>query len=181
MIRGSLIAVLLLRAVSAQSPSAGWLLVAAPASNDPELARTVVLLLRSDANGAVGLIVNEPSPVPVSTLFPRAASARAKSMPIYKGGPLRMGINGLVRGKSAGPDRSLVFGDVYLVSNKLDLEALVSQSPPDLSLRVYVGLCGWTPGQLKGELQRGVWSPHRPSAAVVFDPRPESVWQKLTH
>lgn len=163
-------------AAAAEAPSKGWLLVASPSSDDPDLARTVVLLLRSDAQGAIGLIVNQPTPVPVTTLF-----ARARSMMIYKGGPLRMGVNGLVREKSRAPARSLVFGDVYLVSSKPDLEALASKALPDGSLRVYVGLCGWTAGQLAGELQRGVWSLHSPSATVVFDPRPESVWSRLTH
>lgn len=157
---------------AAQEPARGSLLVASPASTDPDFDRSVVLLLRSDAQGSVGLIVNQPSPVPVGTLF-----SSARTGVIYKGGPLRMGINCLVRQKGAG--RSLVFGDVYLISGKPEIEALASHSRPDLPLRIYVGLCGWTAGQLQGELRRGVWSLHTPDAGIVFDPLPQSVWLKL--
>ena len=170
-----MIAVLLsLPVAAADGASKGSLLVAARSNSDLELAGSVVLLLRADAQGAIGIIVNQPTAVSVSTIFPRA-----RQMPVYKGGPLRMGINGLVREKAPGAGRSLVFGDVYLVSNKADIEALVSGSP-DLPLRIYVGLCGWTTGQLAGELQRGVWSLQHPSAAIVFNPRPASIWRSLT-
>jgi putative transcriptional regulator len=172
---GGLIAVLLsLPLAAADGAFKGSLLVASRSNSDPELAGTVVLLLRSDAQGAIGIVVNQPTGVSVSTIFPRAGQ-----MPVYKGGPLRMGINGLVRENAPTAGRSLVFGDVYLVSNKPDLDALVSGSPA-LPLRVYVGLCGWTAGQLAGELRRGVWSIHNPSAAIVFNPRPESIWRSLT-
>ena len=115
------------------------------------------------------MIVNQPSPVPVSTIFPKA-----KPMMIFKGGPLRMGINALIRQK--GPGRSLVFGDVYLVSEKAEIQSLVSSGLP---MRVYVGLCGWTAGQLAGEIERGVWSVRQASADVVFAGQPQSVWLKL--
>jgi putative transcriptional regulator len=168
---GPLIAVWLalpLLAAAAGVPPKGSLLIASPSSHDPELAHAIVLLLRSDSQGALGLVLNAPTPVPVTTLFPHA---RAQSMVVYKGGPLRMGINGLVREKSPAPGRSLVFGDVYLVSSKPDLETLLSQSRPDFPVRVYVGLCGWSAGQLASEIQRGVWSVHSPSTAAVFAPR----------
>jgi putative transcriptional regulator len=159
----------LLAQALAESPTRGSLLVASPSSTDPDLARAVVLLLRTDSQGAVGLIVNQPSPVPVSTIFPKA-----KAMMIFKGGPLRMGINALIRQK--GPGRSLVFGDVYLVSEKAEIESLVSSGLP---LRVYVGLCGWTTGQLAAEIERGVWSVHQASADIVLAGQPQSVWLKL--
>jgi putative AlgH/UPF0301 family transcriptional regulator len=89
-------------------------------------------------------------------------------MVLYKGGPLRMGINGLVRETRPVAGESRVFGDVYLISSKPDLEARLLKSPPGFPLRVYVGLCGWTAGQLADEIRRGVWSVRSASAAIVF-------------
>jgi putative AlgH/UPF0301 family transcriptional regulator len=48
-----------------------------------------------------------------------------------------------------------------------------------LPLRVYVGLCGWTTGQLAAEIERGVWSVHQASADIVLAGQPQSVWLKL--
>jgi putative transcriptional regulator len=169
------VSVCLSLAAAAQVPSKGTLLVASASSSDPDLAATVVLLLRSDTQGAVGLILNQPTPVPLSTIFPKA-----ESMIVYKGGPLRLGINGLIRTKGPRAGLSQVFGDVYLVSSKPDLEAMTAKRPPDTQMRVYVGLCGWTAGQLADELRRGVWWTQAPSAAIVFDPRPDSLWRRLS-
>ncbi len=167
--RAALIWLFFLAQALAQSPARGSLLVASPSSTDPDLERTVVLLLRTDSQGAIGLIVNQPSPVPVSAVFPKA-----KPLMIFKGGPLRMGLNALIRQK--GPGRSLVFGDVYLVSEKAEIQSLVSSGLP---IRVYVGLCGWTAGQLAGEIERGVRSVHPATVDIVFAGQPQSVWLKL--
>ena len=49
--RAAIIWVFLSAQALAQSPARGSLLVASPASTDPDLARTVVLLLRTDSQG----------------------------------------------------------------------------------------------------------------------------------
>jgi len=81
----------------AQELAAGQLLVASRKSVDPDLAKTVVLLVHYGPEGALGLIVNRLSSVPVSEVFPRLQQARAS---VYTGGPIAIGIRALVRSHS---------------------------------------------------------------------------------
>ena len=50
--------------------SVGDLLVATPALLDPNFERTVVLVLDLDENGALGVVLNRPSTVPVRKVLP---------------------------------------------------------------------------------------------------------------
>ena len=69
---------------------AGMLLVATPVLLDPNFVDTVVLLLDVDENGALGVVLNRPSPVPVAEVLadwgeswpsPRCCSTAARSAP----------------------------------------------------------------------------------------------------
>ncbi|MCB0889640.1 MAG: YqgE/AlgH family protein, partial [Nocardioidaceae bacterium] len=48
-----------------QTPAAGMLLVASPEMRDPNFAGTVVLLLDVNPEGALGVVLNRPTPIPV--------------------------------------------------------------------------------------------------------------------
>ena len=48
---------------------AGMLLLASPELLDPNFADTVVLLLDADEEGAMGVVLNRPSPVPVVSVL----------------------------------------------------------------------------------------------------------------
>jgi putative transcriptional regulator len=49
---------------------AGRLLVATPSLLDPNFERAVVLILDLDENGALGVVLNRPSTVPVAEILP---------------------------------------------------------------------------------------------------------------
>ena len=49
----------------------GNLLIASPSLLDPNFKRTVVLITEHTAEGAAGLVINRPSPSPVSELVPQ--------------------------------------------------------------------------------------------------------------
>jgi len=160
-------------------PEAGKFLIAAPSSNDPDFARTVILVLHSDRQGIIGLIVNQRTSVPLSGILPNMKSGGGALNPVYKGGPLRMGVNGLLRSRTKPPSASAVFGQIYLISDKSSIVRL-AEGTPATSLRVYVGLCGWSPaGQLVDEIRRGIWIIGNADDQTVFDGHPESVWSRL--
>ena len=43
---------------------------------------------------------------------------------------------------------------------------------------MYVGYAGWGPGQLERETLHGSWHVFRADTAVVFDPDPDTLWQR---
>ncbi len=58
---------------------------------DPNFAETVVLLLQYDEDkGAMGLVINRASDVPLKDVFKDIAEAKSRTDPVYIGGPVEL-------------------------------------------------------------------------------------------
>ena len=67
---------------------AGMLLVATPTLVDPNFADTVVLLLDVDDNGALGVVLNRPTAVPVAEVLADWGDVVAQPEVLFRGGPV---------------------------------------------------------------------------------------------
>jgi len=166
-----LIVLLLHASLYAQQIAVGKMLVATKKSHDPDLGRSVILLVHYDARGAIGLILNRPSKVPLADVMPELKNIRT---PVYAGGPVTIGVRAVCRGVKPG-DATRVSNDMFLVSTKSLLANVLDQG----SCRVYAGYTGWTAGQLQSELAQGLWRISSATTREVFDPSPEDLWRKL--
>ena len=173
-----------LRLAPAQSTSpedlaGGKLLVASRDLSDPNFAKSVVLLVKYDDDGVLGLIINRRSKVAISHVLDDLAGAKERTDLVYSGGPVQSDqVMALLRAHSKPDDSDHVVGDVYLVPSKDALEKALS-SAAESSLRVYVGYAGWSVGQLEHEVDLGAWYIFRGDPATVFDSEPDSIWPRL--
>lgn len=104
----------------------GQILVATEKSHDPDLAKSVVLVIHSDSDGVMGLILNRP----------RGAT--------YYGGPIALGTRTLSRNKG-----EQILPGVYLGSKTKDAriyDGYVGWSPQQLTDEVSLGLWKIIPG-----------------------------------
>lgn len=157
----------------------GKFLVASRELGDPNFAEAVVLLVHYDEEtGAMGIIVNRRSDLPLSRVFHDLKEAKDNSDTIYVGGPVEPGgVLALLKASSKPEDAERVFGDVYLISTKaLFAKALADKS---VSFRAYLGYAGWGPGQLEHEIALGAWHILPAAAGEVFHSDPDSVWPRL--
>lgn len=136
----------------------GKLLVASPALLDPNFAETVVLLLDTGEEGALGVVLNQPSVVPVAEVLDPWAPMVADPDVLFRGGPV--GLDGaLAVARLANPADEPVgwrrtFGEVGLV----DLDSPVELVAGGVSaMRVFAGYAGWGAGQLEDEVAEGSW------------------------
>ena len=159
-----------------QDLSIGKILVASRQSHDADFAQTVVLLVRHDQQATVGLFLNRPLNVPLSEVYPGLKGGQLK---LYAGGPLTVGIRALYRSRTKPAGTSPILDDVSMISTKTLLGKMVEAGTPSSVFRVYAGFTGWSPGQLQGEIARGLWHVFAGDANVVFDPHPETVWSRL--
>lgn len=175
-------AAILLPAQSTRSEDleAGKILVASQELSDPNFAETVVLLVHYDDEAAVGLIINRPTKVRVSRLAEQLKTAKGRSELVYEGGPVgKGGLLLLTRSRTKLGDSDHVFGDVYLVSSKPQLEKSIAGTSEATPARLFLGYAGWTPDQLANEVELGAWYIFRGDADLLFDPDPEAMWQRL--
>lgn len=150
-------------------PTPGTLLVASAELVDPNFADTVVLLLDIDDTGALGVVLNRPSMVPVADVLADWRDTVSEPGVLFRGGPV--GTDGaLAVARLARTDDEPVgfrpaFADVGLV----DLDSPVELVDGGLAaLRIFAGYAGWGAGQLVEEIEEGSWYVVSAEAADVF-------------
>jgi len=165
----------------AKELAAGKLLVARRSLQDPNFAETVILLVEhSGDEGTVGLILNRQTKIPLSRLSKEIEGAKGRTEPLYLGGPVQTeGIMALVRSRAKLEEAKHVLADIYMISSKASLEKTISSNSAASSLRLYLGYAGWDAGQLEFELGMDAWDILPATAAVIFDPHPETLWSRL--
>jgi len=158
----------------------GTFLVARRDLPDPNFAETVVLLLGYGPGGALGLVVNRPSDVELSSLAPRIVGFDDRDDPLYIGGPVPgEELYVLVRGDTPPAGAEPVFDGVYASRSPEVLERLAEERIPAGRLRVYAGYAGWAPGQLDNEVERGDWHLLAAEEDSIFTSRPRETWHRL--
>jgi len=163
---------------SMEQMHAGMLLVATPRLLDPNFAGTVVLLLDVADEGALGVVLNRPTPVAVAEVLEPWGSAVAEPEVLFLGGPVddeaAIAIGRLGQTPADGEEPvgfRTVVRDTGL--GMVDLDA-----PPEVvrgmltGLRIFAGYSGWGAGQLQGEVARGDW--------YVVPGRPDDVFRDDT-
>ena len=141
-----------------QALAAGKLLVASRNLGDPNFVHTVVLLVRYDAQGVVGLVLNRRTEIPLSRVLDGVKAAKDRSDPVYLGGPVETpGVFALFRSPTKIEGSEQIFSGVYLISAKTVFEQTISARPDPNAFHVYMGYAGWTREQLQMEVQLGAW------------------------
>lgn len=169
-------------ASSAQSIGNGTLLVASPQLADPNFARAVVLVLRHDDDGTIGLILNRPTNIVPATIFPElAAGIGTYTGRLFRGGPIApTRVLYLVRGLAAatvnGPE---VLDKVFLSIDDESLPDMARLADGVNELRLFAGHAAWVPGQLQNEVTAGGWQVLAGTAELVFHTDPGSLWSEL--
>ena len=152
-------------------------LLAMPAMVDPNFARTVTYIAEHNDQGALGIIINRPIDMTLSTLFERIdlplESADIAGLPVFFGGPVQTD-RGFVLHRPAGDWHSSlkVADEIAMTSSKDILQALGSAGEPHEVL-VALGYAGWSAGQLEQELAENAWLTVPADMTIVFDTPPE--------
>ncbi len=164
----------------AKNLAAGKLLVASRDLGDPNFAETVVLLVHYDAEGAVGLILNRRTHVPLSRVLEGIKAAKDRSDPVYLGGPVETpAVFSLLRSPTKVEGAEHIFGGVYLITTKDLLEKTIAARPDQQTFHVYLGYAGWSNEQLRTEMALGAWFIFPGDAGAVFKSDPDSLWQHM--
>jgi putative transcriptional regulator len=167
--------------LSAQEPGIGKLLVARRDAPDPVFGKTVILLVRYQRDGTLGLVINRPTDVPVARALRGVKGAERRDEPVYAGGPVAPGTALALLRANVMPEEGVahVQGKVYTITNKPFLEKTLESKAGPAELRVFLGYSGWAKGQLESEIESGFWHVLPADASLAFDEEPETLWTRL--
>lgn len=158
--------------------TAGRLLVAEPMLGDPNFDRTVVLMVEHTADGAMGLVLNRPTDLPVRDALPAWEGRVTAPAVLHVGGPVEERSGWCLARLAPGlapPSFLPVLGDVGLLDLEID--------PTDLAgltaARLYAGYSGWGPGQLEHELAQDAWIVVDAMGDDPFLPNADELWNRI--
>jgi len=152
----------------------GQLLIASPSLLDPNFRRTVVLITEHTPDGAMGVVLNRPTPVALADAVPHLAGLTAEGAFVYVGGPVQPdAVVALAELEEPEQAASIAFGDIGYLRADADPEELRGAVR---RLRVYAGYAGWAGGQLEAELEEGAWILEPAEPEDVFAANDEDLW-----
>lgn len=154
-------------------------LVAHPAFRDAEYRRTVLVAAPVPNGGHVGVIINRPTNRSLTSLFPEHEPSKKVAEPVHYGGPFSRGaLVALVKTEiSPGAGTLPMMKDLYIAFRANTIDKVIEDTPHEA--RFYVGYVGWRPGELKTEIDRGLWAVLSASRDVIFQKDMEGLWEEL--
>jgi len=164
---------------------AGQFLVATDTLRDPRFARTVIYMVRHDATGAMGLVVNRPvRDMPLAPLLRKFGlddRGVTGSVRAHYGGPVEIGQGFILHtAEYATQGTERVAGDIAMTPPPGVLTALsdIARGAGPRKSLFAVGYAGWAPGQLEGEIEGGTWITVPADEALLFDEDPVRKWDR---
>ena len=155
------------------------LLVANPGFRDLEYRQTVLVAAPAPNGGHVGVIINRPTRRSLASLFPEHEPSKKVVDPVYYGGPFSRGaLVALVHSDSAPGTGTVPFTkNLYLAFRATTIDHVIETTPNEA--RYFVGYVGWRPGELRIEIDRGLWAVLDADVDIVFRKDTDGLWEEL--
>ena len=153
------------------------LLLSMPQLQDPNFARTVVLLCEYNPEGAFGLVINRPTDMAATEMVQLDPPVDVgNNLPLWIGGPVEPQRGWILVGDPPASDFKTIRDGLYLSTSPTLLRAVL-QTRPAPRARVIAGYAGWGPGQLDDELAQSAWLMGDVDLDVVFETEPSQMWE----
>jgi putative transcriptional regulator len=168
--------------MGSMQPAAGSLLISSATLVDPNFARCVLLVLESNEDGSLGVILNNPSETPVDEVLVQWRDVVNPPGVFFRGGPVELNAAlalGALLDRSA-EDAPSGWRQVSGTLGMIDLDC-----PPDdflgrlSGLRIYAGYAGWGAGQLDDEIAEGSWHVVPAQRSDLFSDNPDRLWHDI--
>jgi len=159
----------------------GKLLIAMPGMEDPRFDGAVILICSHSPDGAMGLIINKPTPaISFEALLkqlkiPHLDNERA--IMVHFGGPVERSRGFVLHSadyQTSGPTMEIA-GGYNMTATQDVLTALGEGKGPKTAL-LALGYAGWSAGQLEVEILRNDWLTAEAPADLVFSDDDSGKW-----
>ncbi len=158
----------------------GQILIAMPSMRDERFSRSLVYLCAHSADGAMGIVVNQPAThidfgdllvqldvVPASEriLLPE----RVETLKVLRGGPVETGRGFVLHSSDYFIENStLPIDNGICLTASLDILKAIAGGRGPQSAVLALGYAGWAPGQLETEIQANGWLHCPADSELVF-------------
>ena len=127
-------------------------------------------------NGAMGVIVNKPSPVTMNVVFAaigKDTPARFKNQYVMMGGPMQTERGFVLHTPIGNWDSSLSITDSIALTTSRDIIEGLHQDDEIQGAVLTIGYSGWSAGQLEQEIAQNSWLTVPADPHILFGIPPE--------
>lgn len=139
--------------------SAGDILINRPGSTSDIFNNTVVYVFEHNATGTAGIVLNRGTGQYLNEVLKNHTGLHFPEQQglVHAGGPVNpRGILMLHTPEFASSNTLMINSHISLSSDDFMIQKMCAGAPPN-GYRLFAGHCGWGPGQLSAEIDRGVW------------------------
>ena len=153
------------------------LLLSMPQLQDPNFAKTVVLLCDYGPEGAFGLVLNRPTDMPASAMVRLDPPVTGgNDLPLWIGGPVEPERGWILLGEEPPAEFKIIRDGLFLSTSQSLLRDVLEANPAPRA-RIMAGYAGWGPGQLDEELAQSSWLMSDVDLDLVFDTPADAMWE----
>lgn len=168
-------------ATAQQAFLTGQFLVAAPGMGDPRFYHAVILVVRHDKEGALGIVVNRPVETePIGRLLEdlgQSGSGASGKVELFAGGPVQPEVGFVLHSAEYRRAGTLAIdGKIAMSSSPAVLRDIADGHGPRKYILAF-GYAGWGPGQLEAELREQAWFTAPDDPKLLFDADRATLWQ----
>jgi putative transcriptional regulator len=140
--------------------------------------RSVVLVCEHNAEGAFGLVLNQPTDKTIGEVAVTDIPESLKELALFLGGPVQTTALSYLHSDSF-LDEANVMENLNLGHSLDTLLELGESFSSTRKVKCFAGYAGWSAGQLEGELARKSWVVHPATIDQIFSDQPQSLWKTI--
>ena len=167
------------------------LLIAMPSMEDPNFSRTVTIICEHNQDGAMGIIVNQPTTLFVDELLSNldenktatkdaqdtSANNTKRNEPVYAGGPVQIDRGFILHDSDKQWESTHIIGNDLSLTTSEDILIAIARGKGPEHFLISLGYAGWGTGQLEQEISANAWLTVPYEADIIFDTPIDQRWQ----
>lgn len=155
----------------------GKLLVAPPFNRDDFFEKSVIYIYDQSLEGTTGVIANKPSNRTLKELCQFNNIKYSGRERIFIGGPINPSALIMLHSDDWACTNTIKIEDPWRISSDESMLERIAKGDRPEHWRLFLGMCGWTPGQLEGEIS-GVPPWARSHSWLITSPTPETLFHR---
>jgi putative transcriptional regulator len=167
------------------------LLIAMPSMEDPNFSRTVTIICNHNQDGAMGIIINQPTTLFVDELLSNldenetatkdtqntSANNTKRNEPVYAGGPVHIDRGFILHDSDKLWESTHIIGNNLSLTTSEDILIAIARGNGPENFLIALGYAGWGAGQLEQEISANAWLTVPYEADIIFDTPIDQRWQ----
>jgi putative transcriptional regulator len=161
-------------------------LIAMPSMEDPNFSRTVTIICEHNQDGAMGIVINQPTTLFVDELLSslinnnevsQSVPTANEPQPVYAGGPVQLDRGFILHDSDKQWDSTHIIDNDLSLTTSEDILVAIAQDKGPKNALIALGYAGWAAGQLEQELSANAWLTVPYEADIIFNTPNEQRWQ----